>query len=128
VVASDERESARRKILNFGHTIGHALEASSGYGNFLHGEAVAIGMVAAARLSQAFAGLSVAEGQLLENLIGRTGLPTAMPPGWGGEEFLRALRLDKKRAGDAIEFVMIDRLGHALTRRLSVAEIVAHLG
>ena len=61
MVESDEREGGLRKILNFGHTVGHALEASAGYGNFLHGEAVAIGMVAAGRLSQAYAGLSVAE-------------------------------------------------------------------
>ena len=61
VVASDTREGGLRKILNYGHTAGHALEASSGYGHFLHGEAVAIGMVAAGKLSQAFAGLSAAE-------------------------------------------------------------------
>jgi 3-dehydroquinate synthase len=100
IVASDTRESGLRKILNYGHTAGHALEASSGYGSFLHGEAVAIGMVAAGRLSQALAGLSAAEAQ----------------------------RLDKKRTGDEVEFVLLDRLGHALTRKLSFAEILAHLG
>jgi 3-dehydroquinate synthase len=128
IVASDTRESGLRKILNYGHTAGHALEASSGYGNFLHGEAVAIGMVAAGRLSQALAGLSAAEAQRLERLLARAGLPTAMPAGWRGEEFLRALRLDKKRTGDEVEFVLLDRLGHALTRKLSFAEILAHLG
>jgi 3-dehydroquinate synthase len=128
VVASDEREGGLRKILNFGHTVGHALEASSGYGNFLHGEAVAIGMAAAARLSQTHAGLAASDAQRLERLIARTGLPVAMPPRWGGEEFVRALRLDKKRVGDAIGFVMIDRLGHAFTRELSVADIVAQIG
>ena len=128
VVASDLREGGLRKILNFGHTAGHALEASSGYGNFLHGEAVAIGMVAAGRLSQVFAGLSVGEAERLERLIARAGLPTAMPEGWRGEDFVRAIRLDKKRAGDGIEFVLLDRLGDALTRKLSFAEILAHLG
>jgi 3-dehydroquinate synthase len=127
IVASDTREGGLRKILNYGHTAGHALEASSGYGNFLHGEAVAIGMVAAGKLSQALAGLSVAEAERLERLIARTGLPTAMPAGWRGEEFVRALRLDKKRAGDGVEFVLLDRLGHALTRKLTFAEILAHL-
>jgi 3-dehydroquinate synthase len=128
IVASDTREGGLRKILNYGHTAGHALEASSGYGNFLHGEAVAIGMVAAGKLSQAFAGLGAAEAERLERLIARAGLPTAMPPGWRGEEFVRAMRLDKKRAADGVEFVLLDRLGHALTRKLSFAEILAHLG
>jgi 3-dehydroquinate synthase len=127
IVASDTHEGGLRKILNYGHTAGHALEASSGYGNFLHGEAVAIGMVAAGRLSQAFAGLSAAEAERLERLIARAGLPTAMPPGWRGEEFVRAMRLDKKRSGDGVEFVLLDRLGHALTRKLSFDEILAHL-
>jgi 3-dehydroquinate synthase len=128
VVASDVREGGLRKILNYGHTVGHALEASSGYGNFLHGEAVAIGMVAAGRLSQAYAGLSAAEAARVERLIARSGLTAAMPADWRGEDFVRALRLDKKRAGDGIEFVLLDRLGHALTRKLSFAEILAHIG
>jgi 3-dehydroquinate synthase len=128
IVASDAREGGLRKILNYGHTAGHALEASSGYGHFLHGEAVAIGMVAAGRLSQAFAELSAAEAERLERLIARAGLPTAMPEGWRGEDFMRALRLDKKRTGDKVEFVLLDRLGDALTRKLSLDEIVAHLG
>jgi 3-dehydroquinate synthase len=127
VVASDTREGDLRKILNYGHTAGHALEASSGYGNLLHGEAVAIGMVAAGRLSQAFAGLNGAEAERLERLIARAGLPTAMPAGWRTEEFVRAMRLDKKRSGDEIEFVLLDRLGHALTRKLSFTEILVHL-
>lgn len=128
VVASDPREGGPRKILNYGHTLGHALESSSGYGNFLHGEAVAIGMVAAGRLSQAFAGLAAAEAERLERLITQAGLPSAIPAGWRGEDLVRAMRLDKKRSGDGIEFVLLDRLGHALTRKLGFAEILAHLG
>ena len=125
VVANDEREGGLRKILNFGHTLGHALEASAGYGSYLHGEAVAIGMVAAARLSARYAGLSADEASRLEALIEAAKLPTRMPPRWQSENFLRALRLDKKRAGDAVEFVLLDRLGHALTRKLSFDEITA---
>ena len=125
VVANDEREGGLRKILNFGHTLGHALEASAGYGSYLHGEAVAIGMVAAARLSTRYAGLSAGEASRLERLIEAAGLPTRMPPGWESDSFLRALRLDKKRAGDAVEFVLLDRLGHAITRKLSFDEITA---
>jgi len=125
VVQSDEHEGGLRKILNFGHTLGHALEASSGYGSYLHGEAVAIGMVAAAQLSSAYAGLSADEATRLQRLIETAGLPTAMPAGWRSEEFMRALKLDKKRAGAGVEFVLIDRLGHALTRKLGFDEIVA---
>jgi len=127
VVAGDEREGGLRKILNFGHTLGHALEASAGYGSYFHGEAVAIGMVAAAALSRAHAGLSTAEADRLKRLIEAAGLPTRMPSTWRGHDFERALKLDKKRAGEAIEFVLLDRLGHALTRKLGFDEIVAQL-
>jgi 3-dehydroquinate synthase len=128
IVESDERESGLRRILNFGHTVGHALEAASGYGSYLHGEAVAIGMVAACRLSRAHAALGEQEAAQIEALIERVGLPVAMPPGWNASEFVRALRLDKKRTEEAIEFVLIDRLGHAFTRRLAFDEILAVLG
>ncbi len=127
VVERDEREGDLRKILNFGHTVGHALEASSGYGHYLHGEAVAVGMVAACRLSRAYAALEQAAASRLGELIGRAGLPVAMPSGWRGEEFIQALRLDKKRVSKGVEFVLIDRLGHALTKELTFDQIVAGL-
>jgi 3-dehydroquinate synthase len=127
VVASDERESGLRKILNFGHTLGHALEASSGYGTWLHGEAVAIGMVAAARLSSRYAGLDTSDAERLEILLGAAGLPTDLPSAWLSGEFVRALRLDKKRTGDGVEFVLLDRLGHAITRKLAFEEITLAL-
>jgi 3-dehydroquinate synthase len=125
VVANDEHEGGLRKILNFGHTLGHALEASAGYGSYFHGEAVAIGMVAAAHLSGRYAGLSIDEGSRLQHLIEAAGLPVRMPDGWRSDSFLRALRLDKKRADGGVEFVLLDRLGHALTRTLSFEEIIA---
>jgi 3-dehydroquinate synthase len=124
VVSSDEREGGFRKILNFGHTLGHALEASTAYGSYLHGEAVAIGMAVAARLSVSCTGLSTDEASRLEQLLGATGLPTQLPSGWLSGEFIRALRLDKKRRGDVVEFVLLDRLGHALTRKLGLDEIL----
>ena len=127
VVSADEREDGLRKTLNFGHTIGHAIEASSGYGNYFHGEAVAIGMVAASRLSSAYVGFPAADASRLTRLLERAGLPIAMPPDWRSDEFLRALSLDKKRAAGAIEFILLDRLGHALTRSLSLDEIVRPL-
>ncbi len=127
VVANDEREGGLRKILNFGHTLGHALEASAGYGAYLHGEAVAIGMAAAARLSHQYAALPLASRARLEALIASAGLPLELPAGWRDDIFLKALRLDKKRAGDAFEFLLLVRLGHAFTRRLTLYEIFAAL-
>jgi len=125
VVERDEREGGLRAILNFGHTVGHALEAAAGYGQYLHGEAVAIGMVVAARLSSLHAGLAGGEVERVAALLTKAGLPTAMPSDWRSENFLQALELDKKRAGKGIEFVLLDKLGHALTRRLRFEEIMA---
>jgi 3-dehydroquinate synthase len=127
VVSADERESGLRKTLNFGHTVGHAIEASAGYGSYFHGEAVAIGMVAAARLSSKYAGFPADEASRLQRLIERAGLPTAMPDGWHSDDFLRALGLDKKRAAGAVEFVLLDRLGRSLTKSLLTDDIVSSL-
>lgn len=124
IVSQDEREGGLRKTLNFGHTLGHALEASTAYGKYLHGEAVAIGMVAAARLSTRRGGLRAEDAERLRNLLEAAGLMTDLPEGWLSGEFIRALRLDKKRRGNTVEFVLLDRLGHALTRKLSFDEIV----
>jgi 3-dehydroquinate synthase len=123
VVAADEHEGGLRKTLNFGHTIGHAIETSIGYGVYFHGEAVAIGMVAAAHLSSRYAGLSADQASRLERLIAHAGLPTALPAGWHNEEFMRALRLDKKRIDGAVEFILLEHLGSACTRKLSWEEI-----
>ncbi len=123
VVENDEREGGLRKILNFGHTIGHAIEASAGYGSYLHGEAVAIGMVSACAVSRKFAGLPEPEANRIVELIRRAGLPTAMASQWRSEDFMQALRLDKKRLDQHIEFIVIDRIGHAMTRKMSFEDI-----
>ncbi|HEY6395274.1 MAG TPA: 3-dehydroquinate synthase [Candidatus Binataceae bacterium] len=128
VVSADEREGGLRKILNYGHTVGHALEASAGYGTYLHGEAVAIGMAAAGRLSSSYAGLDSGQRERIERLLGRAGLPVNLPAGWRGGGFTRALKLDKKRAGGEVEFVLLDRLGHAIVHDLSFDDIVAGIG
>jgi 3-dehydroquinate synthase len=128
VVAADEREGGLRKILNFGHTVGHALEASAGYGSYLHGEAVAIGMAVACALSEKYAGLSADEGSRLVRLIDRAGLPTVLPSDARSASFVAALRLDKKRARDAVEFVLLERLGKAATKPLTFPEILSALG
>jgi 3-dehydroquinate synthase len=108
VVAEDEREAGRRAILNFGHTFGHAIENCLGYGEWLHGEAVAAGMVMAAELS----GLGADETERLRDLIGRAGLPTA-PPALGAPQFLKAMSRDKKVQKKALRFVLLQRLGAA---------------
>jgi 3-dehydroquinate synthase len=124
VVERDEREAELRSILNFGHTVGHALENSAGYGCYLHGEAIAIGMTAAARLSSALAGLPNDQVVRLTLLIAAFGLPTEMPPGWCSEEFKQALGRDKKRAGGDIRFVLVPELGQTTTRMLALNEVI----
>lgn len=112
VVGQDERESGRRAILNFGHTLGHGLEAISGYGRYLHGEAIAIGQVAAARLSQHLTGLPPAEVERIRWLFEQAGLPTSvrLRPAQT-RALLDALRLDKKVADGEVRFVLARRLG-----------------
>ena len=129
VVGADERESGLRAILNFGHTFGHAIEAGLGFGVWLHGEAVAAGMVMAAELSERV-GLMPAGFRLrLESLIQRAGLPVRGPK-LGATEYLKHMRVDKKAEAGAIRFVLIHGLGHAVMRSAPdelVAEVVEQL-
>ena len=112
VVARDETESGQRAILNFGHTIGHALEAISHYGKYLHGEAIAIGQVAAAKLSARGLGLPAREVGRINDLFERTGLPTsAKLNARQRQRLLGAMRLDKKVSGGEIRFVLAQRIG-----------------
>jgi 3-dehydroquinate synthase len=112
VVGQDETESGRRAILNFGHTIGHGLEAISGYGKFLHGEAIAVGQVAAARLSARMLGMPAPEAERLERLLQRAGLPTYVRLAASQmNRLLGAIRLDKKVQAGEVHFVLARRLG-----------------
>ena len=108
VVAQDERESGRRAILNFGHTFGHAIEHCLGYGQWLHGEAVAAGMVMAAELS----GIAAADRARLSELITAAGLPT-QAPAIGSEQWLDAMGMDKKVRQKQLRFVLLRSLGEA---------------
>ena len=113
VVAADERETQGvREVLNFGHTIGHAIEAITGYDRYLHGEAVAIGMVSAALLSQRLGKLSPGEVARLVELLRRAGLPTAPPP-LDPQELLAVMQRDKKVRAGRLRFVLLDGLGRA---------------
>jgi 3-dehydroquinate synthase len=112
VVGKDETETGLRAILNFGHTIGHALEAISHYGNYLHGEAISIGQVAAARLSTQLLGLSQLEANRIEQTFIEAGLPTTVNLSARQRvNLLKAMRLDKKVSSGAIKFVLAKQIG-----------------
>lgn len=112
VVGQDETESGLRAILNFGHTIGHGLEAISSYGKYLHGEAIAIGQVAAAKLSHELTGLSVKDAARITDLFKRAGLPTEVKLNTRQRtKLFGAMKLDKKVSDGEIKFVLAKRLG-----------------
>jgi 3-dehydroquinate synthase len=115
VVGQDETESGLRAILNFGHTIGHALEAISSYGKYLHGEAISIGQVAAAELSASVLGLPPRDAARIRNLFKRAGLPTQVRLNAAQRKKLfAAMRLDKKVSGGEINFVLAERMGKVI--------------
>ncbi len=115
VVAADERESGLRAILNFGHTVGHAIESVWHYGKYVHGEAVAIGMVVAARLSTRLVNLPEADFERLLRLLERAGLPTSTPLTSARKRRLGAvMRVDKKARDGEVGFVLTPRIGEAL--------------
>jgi 3-dehydroquinate synthase len=111
VVTQDERESGLRAILNFGHTLGHAVEALSGYTDLLHGEAVAIGMTAAAEIAARLGMLDRPAVNRLRRLIERYGLPTEVPPSLDREAIIQTMQLDKKTQDGRLQFVLPTRIG-----------------
>lgn len=115
VVSGDEREAGQRTLLNYGHTLGHAVESVSGYSAYLHGEAVAIGMRAAGIISVEMGLLSPADFDRQQRLIQACGLPESAP-GLGVDAVLAAASGDKKVRGGAIRWVLLDRIGHAVIR------------
>jgi 3-dehydroquinate synthase len=115
VVAEDERESGVRALLNFGHTFGHAIESGLGYGKWLHGEAVAAGMVMAADLSRRMGFIAQADVDRIVVLLKRAGLPTAQP-GIAPARLLELMAVDKKTEGGKLRFVLLDRIGVASIR------------
>jgi len=113
IVAEDEREqTGTRSLLNFGHTIGHAIEYASGY-TMLHGEAISLGMIAAAQVSVRRAGLSLGEADRIRALIDRCHLPTSLPPDFPRAKILEAIPRDKKFEQGRIRFVVAHELGRA---------------
>jgi 3-dehydroquinate synthase len=112
IVSSDEREQGLRAILNLGHTFGHAIESASGYGAWLHGEAVAAGMAIAADMSARLGWIAADELQRVVTLLQRFGLPVAAPP-IGAQRARELMGLDKKVLGGRIRLVLLRRLGQA---------------
>ncbi len=114
IVAADEYERLGiRALLNFGHTVGHGIEQAAGYGRLLHGEAISLGMVAAARLSVERAGLPPADCALIVHCLARYGLPITLEPEITTEAVLTSLRRDKKFEAGAVRFVLTSSIGEA---------------
>jgi 3-dehydroquinate synthase len=118
IVNQDERERGQRKKLNFGHTFGHAIEKTTGVP---HGEAVSVGMVLAAALSVKKGLLAPREAERIEKLLQKLKLPTRLQTNEG--QLLNALKKDKKRKGDRIDFVLLHGLGNAVVEEISLEEL-----
>jgi 3-dehydroquinate synthase len=110
IVAADEREHGLRKVLNFGHTIGHGVEAASDY-VLLHGEAIAIGMVAESRVAERAGIAEAGTAAAIERVIANAGLPTTLPSDVAPDRVLRLMRADKKRRAGALEYALPKRVG-----------------
>ena len=113
VVAADEREGGLRAILNLGHTFGHAIETAQGYGNWLHGEAVATGMLLAMRLSAARGWIAPSEVDDFDQLLELMQLPRHIPEEMGPAEFLDLMGLDKKVIDGRLRLVLLRAMGEA---------------
>jgi len=114
VVSADEREGGVRAILNLGHTFGHAIETGMGYGAWLHGEAIAAGMVMAADLSHRLGWLTAAEVDRVRRLIGRARLPVAAPESISPDRFLELMSVDKKVLSGKRRLVLLKQIGQAV--------------
>ena len=114
IVAEDERESGKRALLNLGHTFGHAIEAEMGYGVWLHGEAVAAGMVQASQLAEKRGWITSADVEKVINLIAEFNLPTSGPENMTLADYVKHMKKDKKVQADTIRFVVPKVLGEAV--------------
>lgn len=117
VVGADEREAGLRAILNFGHTFGHAIEGAAGYGAWLHGEAVACGMVLATSLSAELDMVPKSFVTRMSTLIERAGLP-ATPPLLPWSTWMQWMRVDKKAEAGDVQYVLLDNVGHAVLKKV----------
>ena len=124
VVAADEREAGQRALLNLGHTFGHAIETGLGYGEWLHGEAVAAGLCMAADLSRRLGWISTVDQDRVIELLLRARLPVTPPETLGRELFLKLMAVDKKVLNDRIRLVLLNGIGSSLvTEEFDTAEL-----
>jgi 3-dehydroquinate synthase len=125
IVAKDAHDrTGHRAVLNFGHTVGHAIERAGGYRKFLHGEAVSLGIVAACTISMKKAGLSVDQRDAIVHLLRKFDLPTRLPPNFSRKKILDALKFDKKFEAGKVRFVVTPRIGSAqLTNGVTLEDI-----
>jgi 3-dehydroquinate synthetase len=130
IVQADERETAKeggRALLNLGHTFGHAVEQATGYGSYLHGEAVAIGLVAAARLSEKLGDLGAADVARVGRVVAAHQLPVRLREPLKLPALMEAMQRDKKVRAGQLRFVVLKRLGEATTRGGIDAAIVEQI-
>ena len=127
VVEEDETEGDYRAILNFGHTLGHAIEKATGYTRYLHGEAVAIGMAFATHLSQQRGFCDEALRERLQRLLKKTGLPFTVSPELKREHLVAGMTTDKKIAEGKVKFICVEELGKTRFEYLNVREISSYL-
>ena len=125
IVSSDEREKGRRALLNLGHTFAHAIESAVGYGEWSHGEAVAVGLLAAARLSEKLNGFSAIDTARIESLLSCFALPIRFPD-ISTESLSAFMLLDKKNTADGMHFVLMRAIGDAELTPLANKESVLH--
>ena len=126
VVSADEREGGIRATLNFGHTFGHAIEAGMGYGAWLHGEAVACGMVMGADLSRRLNFITQDEVNRLTKIIQSMNLPTN-PPKFGAQRFMELMQVDKKTESGQIRYVVLEKIGKAQIKSVPDSQVIETL-
>lgn len=126
IVVEDEFEGGVRMYLNFGHTIGHAIEQTAGYGKVMHGEAVAIGMVQISRVAEKKGLMPAGITDAISAMCAKFGLPTDYEP-WKTDELYAALTHDKKASGGSIKTVIVPKLGSAAINQISLEEMKAYL-
>jgi len=127
IVAADERESGQRALLNLGHTFGHAIETGTGYGNWLHGEAVATGMLMAADLSARHGWVSTETVQRTKHLLQQAGLPTSPPAEMSEAQFMELMAIDKKVVEGELRLVLLKAIGDAIVTGDFKAELLGEL-
>ncbi len=124
VVSKDEKEAGLRAILNYGHTIGHAVESLTNYQQFVHGEAVAIGMVAAGKIALQMGIWTEAAAKRQDNLIAKAGLPTKIPAKLDKQEIIAALQSDKKVQAGTVRFILPTKIGQVIISDRVTSKII----